>query len=361
MRIHRSVVRLVTCFIVVIFTTHLLLLMYDLLHVHHSVSEQKSSSMRQYVNKIRLGDTVDINPVFNYKRNITKYPQPDCHTPGIIPPNKMKLHNTVSCRLPSRKPNIILLVKSKADHYGNRQAIRETWGDSNNLLPTYFYRTFFVVGSSQDDLITELVHKEFEYYNDIVQVDYIESYFQNTLKTMNAIHWVVHNYGTVKHVAMIDDDFYLNPKLLMELVTEKFDMDKLYLGNEGCTTPSRSKNNKWYISYNEYQYDRFPPFVTGGLVLFTMETLKDFEIAAKYVKSFRFDDVYLGILADELAITPVYTSGIQNFCDPWWMFVFYRLAKFPVFEQMIASHCFSNPDNLKSMWTNYLTVFHHKQ
>ena len=115
-------------------------------------------------------------------------------------------------------------------------------------MPTYFYRTFFVVGSSQDDLITELVHKEFEIHNDIVQVDYIESYFQNTLKTMYAIHRVVDNYGTVKHVAMIDDDFYLNPNLLMEEVTKNSDADKLYLGNKGSTPPDRSKDNKWFIS-----------------------------------------------------------------------------------------------------------------
>ena len=356
--------RLVTCFIVVIITTVLGLLMS---YIPHSVLDQERSprlghTVRQYVDRIRLGHTVDINPVFDYKRNITKSPKPDCPTAGNNPPNKkIKRHNTVMCRLQPRRPDLIVLVKSKADHFVNRQAIRETWGDGTHLLPKYYYRTFFVVGSSRDDLIAEFVHKEFEHHNDIVHVDYIESYFQNTIKTMNAIHWVIHNHETVKHVAIIDDDFYLNPTLLMALVTEKSDMDKLYLGNEGNTAPGRSKEDKWSISHNEYQYDRFPPFVTGGLVLFTMETLKDFQIAANYVKGFRFDDVYLGMLADKLAITPVYiTSSIQNLCDPWWMFIFYRPAKFPVFEQMLASHCFSNPDNLKSMWEKYLTVFRHK-
>lgn len=363
---YEKLLPITTCLIVIVITTQICMFMsYQLYYTPQSQikpveyfslpyssfnSYPLSINLRHLVDKIKKGDVVDVEPIFNYQMNITKSPKQSRCSLGINTPNKRKWRNTAQCRLESLHPIIIFIVKSKIDNFAQRQMIRETWGNGSHMLPKYYYRTVFVVGNGRDDLIRGFLDKEFERYNDIVQVDYVESYFGNTYKTLNAIHWVVENHSNVKHVAFVDDDFYVNPKLLMELIKENSDVETLYMGNIGSSRPDRRKGYKWYISRNEFPYDTFPPFVTGGFVLFTLETLQYFHIAANYVLFFRFDDVYLGILSEKLAIEPIPISNIRNICEN-------NVMEFYVFGQLLASHCYSNPDDLQSQWRRYLHVF----
>lgn len=69
--------------------------------------------------------------------------------------------------------------------------------------------------------------------------------------------------------------------------------------------PYRNNQSKWYISHQEYQHELYPAFVTAGFILFSSRSLSRFYRASKTQTLFKFDDVYLGIIAKYLKITPI--------------------------------------------------------
>ena len=130
---------------------------------------------------------------------------------------------------------------------------------------------------------------------------------------------------------------------LMQLV--EFDLPEdveLYTGYVFFPKPHRHKSSKWYVSFQEYPYTRYPPYVAAGAYILSNAALKKFHFATYFVKKFRFDDVYLGIVAKKLGIVPFHS-------DEFW---FYRKYPYKVndFRYTIASHEFSDPDEMEHVW-----------
>lgn len=89
------------------------------------------------------------------------------------------------------EPYLVILVKSKLSNFKERENIRKTWAqtDDFNLI-----RTVFLLGypkldgefekddAHSKDLLKVVI--ENKRYNDIVQQDFVDNYYNNTLKTM---------------------------------------------------------------------------------------------------------------------------------------------------------------------------------
>lgn len=75
--------------------------------------------------------------------------------------------------------------------------------------------------------------------------------------------------------------------------------------------PLRSVLSKWYISRDEYAFNKYPPFVTGGWVLMSFKTIKYLYYTTYFTRSFKFDDVYLGILAYKLQLNALHSDNFM--------------------------------------------------
>ncbi len=114
-----------------------------------------------------------------------------------------------------------------------------------------------------------------------------------------------------KYVLFIDDDYYLDLKSLINYLN-KIDQDIDMTSNQRRTfltgyvynesRPRRFLNDRWYISIKDYPYDRYPPYVTAGCFLMTRSNARLFNLASKYIDLFRFDDIYMAILAYSMSI-----------------------------------------------------------
>ena len=51
---------------------------------------------------------------------------------------------------------------------------------------------------------------ESEKFNDLIQQDFTDTYYNNTLKTCMAIKWINNYCSNSKYYLLIDDDFYLS-------------------------------------------------------------------------------------------------------------------------------------------------------
>lgn len=114
-----------------------------------------------------------------------------------------------------------------------------------------------------------------------------------------------------RYVLFIDDDYFLNLNRLLQYL-DQLDKDETlnekdrerfvtgYLYND--SRPRRLLTDRWFVSLKDYPYNRYPPYVTAGCFLMSQKASSLFDTAARYIPVFRFDDIYLGLLAYSMSI-----------------------------------------------------------
>ncbi|EFX64346.1 hypothetical protein DAPPUDRAFT_66289 [Daphnia pulex] len=243
----------------------------------------------------------------------------------------------------ANNPKLLLVVKSALTHFEQRQAIRETWGDEMQFS-TIEIRRVFLLGTGFNPEIQRKVDEESEMFNDIVQADFVDDYHNNTLKTMSGFKWAVEHCSPVQFVAFSDDDMYVSTKNLLRFFNEASNLNenlKLYAGYVFHSPPQRHQPSKWFVSLEEYPYHLWPPYVTAGAYVVSREALLDLYYASFYTKYFRFDDIFLALVALKVNIEPVHCSD----------FYFWKkgYSKFG-YQNVIASHGYGDPDELRRVW-----------
>lgn len=232
-------------------------------------------------------------------------------------------------------PYLIIVVKSSVFQIGNREAIRSTWGK----LEKYNIKLVFLLGYSP--LVQAYINMEYKLHKDIVQQNFIDDYYNNTLKTIMAFHWTVTYCPNSEFVSFFDDDMFVNlPKLLQYIdLHSKKKTENLITGYKVSNlTPIRNKNSKWYISRKEYPHHFFPDYLAGGSFVMNMDTVKRFMKEIPYIKQIFIDDVYLGIVAKSLNVT------LTN--DKTFRFSIRDVNR----HNLVSSHGYGSPHQLVSDW-----------
>ena len=238
---------------------------------------------------------------------------------------------------------LLILVKSAASHDKLRHVIRSTWGqkvkEHNHL------KFAFLLGYSH--LHREAVERESKLNADIIQENFVETYLNNTFKTIMAYNWAVEYCSQAKMVLFLDDDVYLNFHLLMHYLSKpSIKADTLFSGNispflETC----RAKELPWYMSWSDFPYDRYPDYLQGAAIFASIDVVKLFQAAFPYVRFFILDDVFLGIVAHKLNIqliqNPFMAKSYSNYEE---QIVKDSEKSRNNFLDLIASHGFDDPE-----------------
>jgi hypothetical protein len=265
---------------------------------------------------------------------------------------------------------LLIVVKSALKHFDRRNAIRKSWGFEKRFSDVVI-RKVFILGNCVDrtDIndCQDLIDDEFNRYKDIVQADFEDTYYNNTIKTMIAFKWIVEHCMRAQFILFVDDDYYVSIKNLLKfirnptnaspLIDSETDTNKLneyqfdgrlYSGYVfSSSTPMRHKMSKWFVSLQEYPYSYYPPYVTAGAFVLSNLSLLDMYFASFYTKHFRFDDIYIGILAKKVSIIPLHNEN----------FYFWKLKYDPnVYANVIASHGFSDSNELMLVWNQQKTL-----
>ncbi|XP_014475274.1 PREDICTED: beta-1,3-galactosyltransferase brn [Dinoponera quadriceps] len=401
--------------------------------------------------------TYDENFVYPYEGNIQELADALRHNekPNIEPINEYKypflLHNPQKCTEAGYSTfHVVYVVKTALEHFERRAAIRKTWGYEKRFFDVPL-RTIFLVGTHPDDEELQAKLKiEATKYKDIVQADFIDSYYNNTIKTMMGFKWVVKYCSNSKFYMFCDDDMYISVKNALRFVRnpakypgyfkepkklaahkreissadliafqrdignfdnasgrrnatidkrssvasfiidetadnnnsrsnaykgqdkqvnenfgveskqllgsntsvlsrakrQLFDFElpddvRLFSGFVFVSSPHRHKSSKWYVSLKEYPYHLWPPYVTAGAYVLSKEALLDMYYTSFYTKHFRFDDIFLGLVAKKAEIEPFH-------CED---FHFYKkeYTKYN-YKYVIASHGYGDPNELLQVW-----------
>ncbi|KAK3100580.1 hypothetical protein FSP39_022108 [Pinctada imbricata] len=199
---------------------------------------------------------------------------------------------------------VVIVVKSRVDHFSLRNIIRETWvkeavADGSKVV--------FSLGNSKKKPVREKVNEEYKKFKDVVQEDFYDHYYNNSLKTIMGIRWIAMFCSNAIYVLMVDDDVIVNYRNLANFFksVSSDSLEILYSGNIKPTPgPIRNRRVRWYMPENQFPFDCYPPYLSGGALLTSGEVIRKMNIALPYVKKFKYDDVYLAIIVQKLGIRP---------------------------------------------------------
>ncbi|XP_052740347.1 beta-1,3-galactosyltransferase brn isoform X1 [Bicyclus anynana] len=295
---------------------------------------------------------IDVRPLVNEILNGKK--------PSVAPINVYPyrfLTNSGKCSTLDRL-DLFIVVKSAMDNFGKRNAVRQTYGQENHI-PGRIVRVLFFLGIEDPKSITQVrVEREMADHKDIIQVDFQDSYYNNTIKTMMAFRWLYEHCSTADFYLFSDDDMYVSVNNLLDYVhdnptsetTNEIDKSKnkgngrdsiLFAGYVFNSAPQRFSWSKWRVSLQEYPWNKWPPYVTAGAFVLSNRCMKMFYVGSLFVKSFRFDDIYLGIVAKKLGVTPTHCPKFHFYKKH------YSLSGY---KDVIASHGFGDPEELYRVW-----------
>lgn len=239
---------------------------------------------------------------------------------------------------------LVFVVKSAAGNFERREAVRKTWG-AENRFSGINTATVFVTGVVEDPITMQTLESEITVYQDIVHLDFMDSYFNNTLKTVNAIRWGLTYCKDSKFYAFMDDDMYVSVKNLLSFLENPYSYPDngenlisspriLYAGNVEYTYPRREKTSKWYIPLSEYPFNKWPPFIPAGCYILSNEALQLIYFTSLYTKMFRFDDIFLSLVAYKGGIRMVHSEHFHMHTHP---------DTELDFKKVISFHGFSDP------------------
>lgn len=285
------------------------------------------------------------------------------------------------------RPILVILVKSAMHNFKKRQAIRETWGKAHHVESEDIF-SVFLLGRSEDERLQTKIDKEDELNHDIVQVDFMDSYYNLTLKTMSGLRWVNDFCQNARYTLFVDDDMYISVKNLLTFISNpsanspreqnlkrtnnslasivqhlknntSLD-DYLYAGIQYLFTvfliinkvstgylmdhakPIRSWLHKWYISLNEYPYHLWPPYATGMAYVLSRQALVDIYYTSLYTKYLQLEDVFVGIAARKAGVKPIHSDEF---------YVWKKYYNFDAYRHVIACHGYDEPDEMRRVWT----------
>nr|XP_028587274.1 UDP-GalNAc:beta-1,3-N-acetylgalactosaminyltransferase 1 isoform X3 [Podarcis muralis] len=242
-------------------------------------------------------------------------------------------------------PFLIILVTSRPTDVRVRQAIRVTWGSQRSWWGNQVLTLFLLgKGAESDDPASLSIEDESILYGDIIQQDFIDTYNNLSLKTIMAFRWVTEFCSSAKYVMKADSDVFINTGNLVKFLLNLNASENFITGYPLVNSFSyRGFYKKTYISYTEYPFRRYPPYLSGlGYVFDTRLAAKVYKMMA-HVKPIKFEDVYVGICLNILGVNISIAEDKE-------LFYLYRIG-FDVckFKHLIAVHGVS-PQEMVFFW-----------
>ncbi|XP_077336009.1 beta-1,3-galactosyltransferase 5-like [Lithobates pipiens] len=198
-------------------------------------------------------------------------------------------------------PFLVLLVTTAHDQIEERMAIRKTWG-KEQLIQGKRVVTFFLLGMNSSTLDSS--SEEFNTYKDIIQKDFVDTYYNLTIKTLMGLDWIVNHCPQTHYVMKTDADMFVNTYFLVKLLLSKNQTSNLFTGMlKPDDAPIRNALSKWHVSKKEYDGEKYPPFCSGtGYVLSADVAQRIFNISSS-IPFFKLEDVYIGMCLERLKIS----------------------------------------------------------
>ncbi|XP_044147143.1 UDP-GlcNAc:betaGal beta-1,3-N-acetylglucosaminyltransferase 7 [Bufo gargarizans] len=225
----------------------------------------------------------------------------------------MIINNPQKC---SGHIDLLIVVKSIITQHDRRDAIRKTWGKETEVKGKKI-RTIFLLGTAMKEEeranYQKLLDFENQIYGDILQWDFLDSFFNLTLKEVHFLKWTTTYCQDVSYIFKGDDDVFVSPNNILDFL-EGNNTPDLFVGDVLYKArPIRRKENKYYIPESMYNKNLYPPYAGGGGFIMAGSLVKRLLKASETLDLYPIDDVYLGMCLEVIKVKPVLHEGFKTF------------------------------------------------
>ncbi|XP_077311290.1 UDP-GlcNAc:betaGal beta-1,3-N-acetylglucosaminyltransferase 9 [Lithobates pipiens] len=281
-------------------------------------TNERASSARLLSESYHVEDDIEENkptdqaavtpPVFDFHQYLNSKDQRN-FTLLINQPNK--------CSKPPGDSFLLIAVKSVVEEFDRRESVRKTWG-REGVINGARVRRVFLLGTPRNksavSMWESLMQQESHYYKDILLWDFLDTFFNLTLKEIHFLRWAEKFCGNVQFVFKGDTDVFVNVENLISYSQTQNPSKDLFVGDIiNRAKPIRSKKSKYYIPETMYGLGMYPAYAGGGGFLMSGITMKKLSKSCSEVELFPIDDVFLGMCLQRVNITPVLHEGFKTF------------------------------------------------
>lgn len=283
--------------------------------------------MLDVVERVKRGERLNVAPINN-----ASFP--------LLIPNDQKCGDMASL-------DLLILIKSAPRNDLARSVIRETWG-KDQCWGGRAVKHLFLLGAVNNPHDAKRIREEQSLYGDIIQQNFVDHYFNNTYKMMMGFDWAVRYCKNAQYVFFVDDDYYVHPPNVMSYLASVSPAlyRRLVAGYVWrVASPVRTRRGakgKWFISRREYPWATYPAYCSAGAFLVSMPVVQDLNIAMRFTRYLRFDDVFLGLVLHKLLMVPLHLDKV---------FSFNRVdSKSSAYKSVIASHGYKQVNDMFNTW-----------
>ncbi|KAM9324539.1 beta-1,3-galactosyltransferase 2-like [Gastrophryne carolinensis] len=272
--------------------------------------------------------------IFNLKSFRSQKTNASQQAAAVTTPYKYLLNEPKKCL--TSNPFLILLILVQAWQKEARQAIRQTWG-KEDFLPGVKVLRLFLLGKEgvRNERVEQYITEESRQYHDIIQQDFLDTYYNLTLKTLMGLHWVATYCPHALYVMKTDSDMFINTEYLVYKVLKPDQPPRTnyftgYLMRG--YSPNRNKESKWYISEDLYPGDQYPSFCSGTGYVFSGDLVVKILNISPNITMLHLEDVFVGLCLNKIGVSPVPPPKDSDF-NHWK--IFYSPC---VYNSLVTTH-----------------------
>uniref|UniRef100_A0A9J7X6K7 Hexosyltransferase n=2 Tax=Cyprinus carpio TaxID=7962 RepID=A0A9J7X6K7_CYPCA len=202
-------------------------------------------------------------------------------------------------------PFLVFMVPVAPHQLDARNAIRSTWGNESSVQGKAVL-TLFLVGLTGGAEAQQQLEEESRQHRDLLQSNFVDSYFNLTIKTMVIMDWLATRCPQAAYAMKVDSDMYINLENMMTLLLSPNTPRQNYItGYLMWDRPViRDKSSKWYVPEELYPESIYPTYVLGMGYVFSNDLPPKIVKASEAVKPFNIEDAYVGACLKQLVINP---------------------------------------------------------
>ncbi|KAK1385538.1 hydroxyproline O-galactosyltransferase GALT3 [Heracleum sosnowskyi] len=197
--------------------------------------------------------------------------------------------------IPKKRLVLLIGVFSSCNNFNRRMALRRSWMQYNAVRSGEVAVRFFT-GLHKNSQVNFQLWRESQAYGDMQLMPFVDYYSLISLKTI-AICTMGTKILPAKYIMKTDDDAFLRIDEVLSSLREKVSDGLLYGLISFESKPQRDKDNKWFISSEEWPHESYPPWAHGPGYIISRDIAK-FIVQAhqkRDLKLFKLEDVSMGI------------------------------------------------------------------